>query len=330
MASIGPGGVKGRTPAGTGIPGVFFRPGREGVSGRVDTGKGEGYGWLSFRRCIRKFWPPALFESDPKPTPRGDMGKRFFRSHLWMGLLMLIPPAISAAAETPDADAIVQRAFRHMRGAASESRVEMTIHRPDWERTLTLRVWTRGETESLVRIVAPARDEGNGTLKNGAEMWMYNPKVNRVIKVPPSMMSQSWMGSDFSNNDLAKSDSLLRDYDHRLTGTEEVDGHTVYRIVSTPMPGAPVVWGKQHLRIRADDILLEQVFFDEDGEPVKRLTASDIALRDGRLLPGTLRMEKTDAPGEYTRLVYQEIDFLDFLPDRYFTLSALRTPRRSP
>lgn len=256
------------------------------------------------------------------------MGKRSVRSCLFTAMMTVFAAGMSHAAEAPDADAIVQRGFHHMRGTASESRVEMTIHRPDWERTLTLRVWTRGESESLVRIVAPARDEGNGTLKKGSRMWMYNPKVNRVIKVPPSMMSQSWMGSDFSNNDLAKSDSLLRDYDHRLAGTEERDGHTVYRIVSTPKPGAPVVWGKQHLRIRADDILLEQVFFDEDGEPVKRLTAGDIARRDGRLFPGTLRMEQTDAPGEYTRLVYQEIDFPDSLPDRYFTLSALRTPRR--
>ncbi|MFP4584560.1 MAG: outer membrane lipoprotein-sorting protein [Desulfococcaceae bacterium] len=264
--------------------------------------------------------------------------KRFFQSFRWISAVLLFfmaTPGFSLSAEgetpgaeAPDADTIVEKSFRHMRGDASESRVRMTIHRPDWERTMLLRVWTRGETESLIRIEEPARDAGNGTLKVGTEMWMYNPKVNRVIKVPPSMMSQSWMGSDFSNNDLARSDSLLRDYDHELAGSETRNGMTAYRIVSTPRPAAPVVWGKQEMAIREDHILLEQIFFDEDMVEVKRMTTGDIAERDGRLFPGTMRMVKADAPAEYTLMEYLEIEFLDTLPDRYFTRSALQTPRR--
>jgi outer membrane lipoprotein-sorting protein len=252
--------------------------------------------------------------------------KRFAVGFVALSTLLLLPSV--GAGEPIDARAIVEESFRYMRGASSEARLSMTIHRPDWARTMTLRVWTRGETESLIRIEGPPRDAGNGTLKKGAEMWMYNPKVDRIIKVPPSMMSRSWMGSDFSNNDLARSDSLIRDYDHVLEGSERRDGTTVHRIRATPRPGAPVVWGKLVLRIREDGILLEQTFFDEDGEPVKTLSAGDIALRSGRMFPGFLRMEPMDAEDEYTVLTYEEIRFLDDLPDRYFTLSSLRTPRR--
>lgn len=261
------------------------------------------------------------------PVRRTDR-KRVFGRWIAFAAFLSIAATGFAQGDAPDAGEIVRKSFHYMRGEASESRVSMTIHRPDWERTMAMRVWTRGETDSLVRIAEPPRDAGNGTLKKGSEMWMYNPKVNRVIKVPPSMMSQSWMGSDFSNNDLAKSDSLVRDYDHALDGRESRDGTTVYTIVSTPKPGAPVVWGKQRLRIRADGILLEQTFFDEDGEPVKSLTTGDIAVRGGRLFPGTLRMENADAEGEYTLLEYEKIEFLDGLPDRYFTLASLKTPRR--
>ena len=128
----------------------------------------------------------------------------------------------------PDAAALVERAFEAYRGLASIGTMEMTIHRPSWERTQTLKAWTRGERETLVTALAPVRDRGNGTLKIGESMWIYNPKVNRIIKLPPSMMTQSWMGSDFSNNDLAKSDVLITDFDHRIIGTEQRNGHTVY------------------------------------------------------------------------------------------------------
>ena len=237
-------------------------------------------------------------------------------------LLMAMPPA---AAETPDAAAIVKAGFDHYRGQASEAVVEMVIHRPSWERTMRMQAWTKGTDKSLIRITAPPKDEGNGTLKKGHEMWTYNPKVNRVIKLPPAMMAQSWMGSDFSNNDLAKSDSILNDYTHTLTGTETHEGHTVYVIESMPKPAAPVVWGKQVLKIRDDDILLSETFFDEELAPVKRMTARDIQMMGGRLFPKIWRMQEVDKEDEYTLLRYHALSFLDDLPERVFTLNALKT-----
>jgi outer membrane lipoprotein-sorting protein len=231
------------------------------------------------------------------------------------------------AEEGPDPADIVQASFNHYRGKASESVVEMVIHRPSWERSMQMHAWTKGTRDSLIRITAPAKDKGNGTLKKGPEMWTYNPKVNRVIKLPPALMSQSWMGSDFSNNDLAKSDSLLSDYTHTLMGIETHEGHTVYRIRSMPQPEAPVVWGMQVLKIRDDAVLLSQEFFDEDLVSVKQMTAQEIQIMGGRMFPKVWKMQETEQQDEYTLLRYHFIEFLDDLPNRVFTLNALKTQR---
>ena len=231
-------------------------------------------------------------------------------------------------AEEMDGPSLVRAAVEYYRGKASVARVAMTIHRPDWERTLTIKAWTQGTQDSLFYIVAPPKDKGNGTLKKGSEMWTYNPKVNRVIKLPPSMMSQAWMGSDFSNNDLAKSDSILEDYTHSLEGTDTHDGKKVYIIKAMPKPAAPVVWGMQKLRIREDFILLQETFYDEAMQPVKIMTGSDIQMLGGKLFPKAWKMHKAGATEEFTRLDYLELEFKSDLPDRLFTLSALRNPGR--
>jgi Outer membrane lipoprotein-sorting protein len=227
-----------------------------------------------------------------------------------------------------DAGSIVRGGFDYWRGKASIATVQMLIHRTDWERTMTIRAWTRGQKDSLFYITAPPKDYGNGTLKMGREMWLYNPKVNRVIKVPPSMMSQSWMGSDFSNNDLAKSDSLLLDYDHSLIGTETHEDKKVYIIKSVPKPNAPVVWGMQRLKIREDQIWLSEEFFDEDLKPVKIMTAMEIQMLGGKLFPRVWRMRNVDEQNDYTQLSYGSLEFKSNLPDRLFTLSNLRQLRR--
>ncbi|UCG67725.1 MAG: outer membrane lipoprotein-sorting protein [Deltaproteobacteria bacterium] len=204
----------------------------------------------------------------------------------------------------------------------------MTIHRPGWERTMTMKAWTKGQKDSIFIIIAPPKDRGNGTLKRGEEMWTYNPKVNRVIKLPPSMISQSWMGSDFSNNDLAKSDSIIADYTHKITETETHDGKKVYVVKSMPKPEAPVVWGMQKLRIREDHVFLSQAFYDEDFELVKIMTGHQIQMLGGKLFPKVWKMQKADVKDEYTLLSYKELAFKQDLPDRLFTLSSLKASRR--
>ena len=244
----------------------------------------------------------------------------------WLALLLL--PWQALAADAPDASALVENSFKYMRGNASIATVIMTIHRPDWERKMTIKTWTRGKKDSLFYIQSPPKDHGNGTLKKSREMWMYNPKVNRVIKVPPSMMSQSWMGSDFSNNDLAKSDSFVNDYIHSIVGTETHDGQKVYVIKSMPKPDAPVIWGMQMLKIREDLIWLSQEFFDEDFKSVKRMTTLEIQMMGGKLYPKVWRMRETDKEDRYTQLTYSSLTFKSDLPDSLFTLTSLRKARR--
>ena len=222
------------------------------------------------------------------------------------------------------AETIVKKAFDYWRGKASVSTAIMTIHRSDWERSMTIKAWTRGESDSLFVITKPAKDRGNGTLKTGNGMWMYNPKVNRVIKLPPSMMSQGWQGSDFSNNDLAKTDSLIKDYMHTLEDTKTDKDKKVYLIKSMPKLDAPVIWGMIKLRIREDNILLSEEFFDEDLQAVKIMTAWDIQKTRDKLFPMKWKMQKSDATDEYTRFVYEKIEFKKRLSKRIFTQTNLK------
>jgi outer membrane lipoprotein-sorting protein len=241
-----------------------------------------------------------------------------------VGIVLFIPFWAAAL----DANRLVEDSFNYVRGKASVSTVDMTIQRPTWQRTMTIKAWTRGQKDSLFYIDAPPKDHGNGTLKKGREMWMFNPKINRVIKVPPSMMSQSWMGSDFSNNDLSKTDSLLADYIHSIIATESHEGKKVYVIKSMPKPDAPVIWGMQMLKVREDLIWLSQEFFDEDLQPVKAMTTLEIMMLGGKLYPKVWRMQKVDEKGKFTQLRYTSLEFKTKLPDNVFTLANLRRPRR--
>jgi outer membrane lipoprotein-sorting protein len=243
-------------------------------------------------------------------------------------LAAILLVTLGANVDAENAQDIVTASVNYYRGNASIATVDMTIHRPNWERVVTIKGWTKGQKDSLFTIIAPPKDNGNGTLKRGREMWTFNPKVNRVIKLPPSMMSQAWMGSDFSNNDLAKSDSIIGDYTHTISGTETHDGKKVYVIKSMPKPEAPVVWGMQMLKIREDHILLSQEFYDEDLMLVKAMTGEQIQMLGGRLFPKVWKMQKADAKEEYTLLHYRELAFKEDLPESLFTLSALRSPRR--
>ncbi|MCK5542831.1 MAG: outer membrane lipoprotein-sorting protein [Desulfobacterales bacterium] len=219
---------------------------------------------------------------------------------------------------------MVKKAFDYYRGVASVSVVDMTIHRADWERTVKIKAWTKGAHDSLFKILSPPKDKGNGTLKKGDDMWAFNPKVNRVIKLPPSMMSQSWMGSDFSNNDLAKSDTIISDYAHTIIDVKELNGLKIYSIESIPHPQAPVVWGMLKFEVREDGIMLSQGFYDEDKLLVKELVTTDITMMSGKLFPRVWKISKVDEPDEYTTLEYFELEFKDTLPARIFSKAGLQ------
>ena len=243
----------------------------------------------------------------------------------WLLLMLLVPLTAQPAGD--DAKAIVKAAIDYWRDVSSYTEARMTIHRPDWDRTVSMRIWTRGEKESLVRVTAPAKDAGNGTLLINKDMWSYNPKINRVIKIPSSLMTQNWMGSDFSNNDLAKADDLLTYYTHKLLQTSQRDGHTVYVIESTPQETAPVVWGKEVITVRDDYVLLGQDFYDQQGVLVKQLKTLELKTLGGKVVATQQRMQNMDKPGEWTDVMVSEARFGVSLPAATFTLSNLRNPR---
>jgi outer membrane lipoprotein-sorting protein len=234
---------------------------------------------------------------------------------------------LSAQADNQDATEIVRDAVNHWRGLSSDSVMTMVIHRPDWERTMTMRAWTKGDDHSLVRVLEPRKDRGNGTLTDDNSMWSYSPKVNRVIKIPSSMMGQSWMGSDFSNKDVARADDIVDQYTHTLLGTEEVDGVTVYEIESIPHEDAAVVWGKEVLKIRDDHVVKEHRFYDQDGELVKVLSSLEIGEMGGRQIAVKQRMGKVETPDEWTEIEVESVQYDIDLPASLFTLSNLRNPR---
>ncbi|MFI4890700.1 MAG: outer membrane lipoprotein-sorting protein [Steroidobacterales bacterium] len=236
-----------------------------------------------------------------------------------------VPHAFAASA--PDADSILQRAFDNYRAGSSATSVAMTVHRPDWERHLELKAWTRGQDDALVRFVAPVKDAGNATLKLGRDTWVFNPRLNQVIKLPASMMSQSWMGSDFSYNDLAKSNDIITEFTHRILGTRELQGHTEWTIEAVPKPGAPVVWGKVVLSIRDDYVVTEETFFDQDMRPARRMQTDRIATLGDRPYPVAMTMHPLDAPDQWTRVETSDGHFNTSVPGYFFTLSNLQNPR---
>jgi len=193
---------------------------------------------------------------------------------------------------------------------------------------MTMRSWSRGDKLSLVRVVKPKKDAGNGTLLNDNNMWTYTPKINRIIKVPSSMMSQSWMGSDFSNKDISKSTDIIDQYEHELVSVEERDGHVFYTVSSVPHEEAAVVWGKEVLTVRDDYVLMEQQFWDQDGVLVKSMKTLEVEEMGGRAVAKIMRMGKVDTPEEWTQLTANSIEFDLELPENLFTLSNLRNPRQ--
>ncbi len=253
--------------------------------------------------------------------------KRIFPGRLLV--LVCLAQSLSALAQdAPEPRELIRKAMQHWRGLTSYSEMTMTVHRSDWERRFSMRAWTEGDKHSLVRVTAPKRDAGNGTLVIDRNMWTFSPKINRIIKVPSSMMSQSWMGSDFSNKDISKSTDIIDRYDHRLLRHEIIEGHSHYTIESIPHEEAAVVWGKEVLVIRDDFVLLRQEFWDQDDILVKVMRATEIRTMDGRTIASRIRMNKLETPEEWTEMTVDAVDFDIELEPSLFTLSNLRNPRQ--
>ncbi|HEC26779.1 MAG TPA: outer membrane lipoprotein-sorting protein [Gammaproteobacteria bacterium] len=254
-------------------------------------------------------------------------GRHLTYSALMTGVFLMISlyHGTVLASEVKTGREIVTAVESRLWGSTASGKYEMTITTPYWKRTLKLNMWMRRPDKSFVRILSPAKEAGIGSLRIRSEMWNYLPKVERVIKIPPSMMLQPWMGSDFSNDDLVKESSMVNDYTHKVTGTENVNGTEVYRVVSTPKPEAAVIWGSIVYLVRKSDLMpVRQEYIDERGQIIKVLTFSDIRKFGDRELPSQWEMRPTRKPGNFTRIRVVDVVFNKPIKDSIFTLRNLR------
>ena len=204
----------------------------------------------------------------------------------------------------------------------------MEITTEHWSRSLEMEVWSLGVDHSLVRVEAPAREAGTATLKAGQEVWNYLPRVDRTIKVPPSLMMGSWMGSHFTNDDLVKESRIVDDYDFEIAFEGEREGVDVWEFVLTPHPEAPVVWGRVEEQVRKADLMPTWIrYYDDDGKLVRTMTFSGYQTMGGRLVPATMLVIPADKPDELTSLTYHELEFDIALDESFFSLRNLRSRR---
>jgi len=210
----------------------------------------------------------------------------------------------------------------------SISQMSMTIVRPSWERSFDFKNWNSGRDYSLTLITAPAKDKGQSFLKRHTEMWNWNPTISRLIKLPPSMMSQGWMGSDYTNDDILKESSVVNDYEHEIAGEEELYGRTCYKIMMVAKEEAAVIWGHQIRWIDKKDFLfLKSELYDEDGYLVRTETGSEIKTMDGRLIPTRIEMIPAEEEGHKTIMEIKEIQFNAPIKDSFFSQQNMKRVR---
>ena len=241
-------------------------------------------------------------------------------------LVLLI--AFFSSLQAQDATNIIREAENKLRGDKSYSEMKMTIIRPGWDREMGIRSWAYGDDLALIYIASPARDKGTAFLKRGKEIWNWQPKINRSIKLPPSMMMQSWMGSDFTNDDLVRESSIIMDYTHELIGSEEVEGRSCYKIKLTPKPNSDVVWGSIISWIDKEDYLqLKTEFYDEDEFLVNSMFGKDVKMIGGKLLPSVLEIVPADEEGSKTVIEYIALDFSPNVKESFFTIQSMKRVR---
>ncbi len=249
------------------------------------------------------------------------MGTKITAPVLSLFLMLSIPFVGSAQ----DAREIIRKADELMRGTSSYAQITMTIEKPEWQRTMTMKAWSLEPDFSLVYVTEPARDKGTVTLRRGNEVWNWLPSVQKVIKIPPSMMLQSWMGSDFTNDDLVRASSIVKDYTHTLLGKEQYEGHECYKIQLIPKPEAGVVWAKVLVWISVEGYLeYKTEYYDEDGTLVKSFLGSKVRTFGDRKLPAHWEMIPSNEPGNKTILEYDELRFDERINTDFFSLQNMK------
>jgi len=239
-----------------------------------------------------------------------------------------IPMFLLAQGTETDPVKIIQKANDKLQGTTSKAEMKMTIVRPTWKREMTMKSWSKGDDYALTLITGPARDKGTAFLKRDKEIWNWQPSIDRTIKLPPSMMMQSWMGSDFTNDDLVKQFSIVNDYDHKLLGTEKIENRECYKLELIPKEEAAVIWGKILIWIDvAEYMQLKTEFYDEDDYLVNTMLGTDVKKIGGKLLPSKMIVKPEEEEGNQTMIEYISIEFDKPIKDSFFSTQNMKRVR---
>jgi hypoxanthine-DNA glycosylase len=307
-----------------------------------------GTSWRAFQQTFAESLPSGV-EAHALPSSSPAHAGKTFDEKLkdWMRIALYISAAMLALAPVQAAEPvvvstssaskpasnltlyeIVDRANKALRGESSHGTMTMTIVTPNWQRAMEVEGWNRQREYAFILIHAPAKDKGNITLRRKNEMWIWLTKVERVIKVPPTMMHSAWQGSDFTYEDIVKADSVVKDYTHKLLKKTQEDGRVVYKIEGTPRPDAPVVWGKVIMDVAVyggeEAVPLKEEDYSERGNLERTIVLSGVKRMGGRLIPSKLECTPTRKAGQKTTLEYHSLEFDVPLSDAFFSLSKLQ------
>jgi len=247
-------------------------------------------------------------------------------------ILFLLLQGLNSAAligQAINATDIVRKADEKFNGEKSSySVMSMTIIRPGWQRTIEFKSWSLGKDFALALITTPPKEAGQTFLKRVSEMWSWNPSISRLIKLPPSMMSQGWMGSDYTNDDILRESSVVNDYIHEIVGEESIGGRLCYKIKMTAKENASIIWGKQIRWIdKKDFLVLKAELYDEDGYLVRTETGSDIKIMDGRSITSKIELVPEEEPENKTLIEIKEIKFNIPIEESYFSQQNMKRVR---
>ncbi len=245
-------------------------------------------------------------------------------------ILLILAAIITFTSYTPPqtqltAKQIIDKATENRFGKSSYGEMKMQIVRPKYTRTIEMKTWSLGDDYSMVYITAPAKEQGQVFLKREKEMWNWVPSISRMIKLPPSMMSQGWMGSDYTNDDVINSTSIIDNYEHKLLGEEKFGGYDCYKIQSTPKPGAKIVWGKKITWISKEGYYaMKTESYDEDAKLVRTETSADIKTFGKHKLPSKFTIVGADKPQNKTIFELVKMDFEYKLDETFFTQANMK------
>ena len=241
-------------------------------------------------------------------------------------LLFFVVFLETATAQTPLE--IIRKAEDLIKGKTCRGSFTMTVTTPEYTRSMEMDSWWVGNEKALITVTAPAREAGNKTLKVGNELWMYLRNTETTIKIPPSMMLQSWNGSDFTNDDLVRESNIADDYDHAILFDESIRGANCWKLELTPKPDAPVVWGRMYYWVRKEDYGPARVeYYDERGALMRTMMYADFRKTGGRIIPMTWSMISNNKAGHQTDFVIRKIEFDVKISDRVFSFRELEKGR---